>query len=564
MRRRYEVTVDEGLELRLAEGVVLRSTVWRPRGRGSYPVLLIRTPYNRQHGQDHVFAHPSWYASFGFAVVAQDVRGRWASDGVFDPFAAEGADGRESVEWAASRSFSSGRVGMMGMSYPGLTQLHAASQDPDPLEAIAPIMSAPNPYADWIYTNGAFALAFNVAWATFLAMDAARRLGDGAAELRLVNALAAYPSLYNHLPLRTFPGLEKLAPYFYEWLRHPHYDGYWAARDASGGIGAANVASFSLGGWYDVFLEGSIDAHARFRSGPAGAHAHLVLTPWWHGPHGRYIGELDFGAAAGAEWLDTRVVQFFARHLRDEDVANTPAVEAFVTGANSWQRFDTWPPGTKTTTYYIRSERGANSLNGDGTLTLEPPDDERPDWFTYDPAMPTPSLGGRSGGSSPITPVGPVDQRPVELSRGVLVYTSERLQGDLFVAGKLEGVLYAMTSARDTDWTIKVCDVSPDERAINVQETIWRASYGLEAGLEFLPANEVAEFTIPVGSLCHVFRKGHRIRLEISSSNFPHWDRNLNTGHPLGSDTLSDRVVATQAVFHETRYASRLLVPVVV
>jgi putative CocE/NonD family hydrolase len=372
-----------------------------------------------------------------------------------------------------------------------------------------------------------------------------------------------YAELYNHLPLRELPGLEKVAPFFYEWLDHPHYDRYWADRDASGGLKRTEVAAFSLGGWYDVFLEGSIKSHATFRAGHAGEHARLMLTPWWHGPHGRYIGELDFGSGAGAEWLDVRVMQFLARHLRDEDVADIAEVEAFVTGVNRWQQFETWPPAAKAATYYIRAERGANSLNGDGRLTLESPGDERPDRFTYDPAMPTPSLGGRSGGSSPITPVGPADQRPIELSHAVLVYTSDALPDDLFVSGRLNCVLYAMTSAKDTDWTVKICDVYPDEKSINVQETIWRASYGSTTNTGFRPANEVSEFLIPVGSLCHVFRKGHRLRMEISSSNFPHWDRNLNTGNPLGVDTLSDRVVATQTVLHDAQYPSRLILPVI-
>jgi putative CocE/NonD family hydrolase len=183
--------------------------------------------------------------------------------------------------------------------------------------------------------------------------------------------------------------------------------------------------------------------------------------------------------------------------------------------------------------------------------------------FTYDPAMPVPSLGGRSGGAPPMAPVGPADQRPVEMSNAVLVYTSEALSRDLFVAGELEFVLYAMTSAKDTDWTVKVCDVYPNDSSINVQETIWRASYVRGGAPRLLPQNEVAEFMIPIGSLCHAFLQGHRIRVEISSSNFPHWDRNLNTGQPLGVDALSDRVVATQTVLHERGYASRLVLPTV-
>jgi putative CocE/NonD family hydrolase len=560
--KRSDVAVDDGLELRLSDGVVLRATVWRPRGAGRFPVLLIRTPYNRQHGQDHVFAHPAWYASHGFAVVSQDMRGRWGSDGVFEPFLDEARDGLETVAWAASLPFSNGDVGMTGMSYPALAQLHAAAQNPEPLRAFAPIMAPANPYEDWVFTNGAFALAFNVGWSTFLGSETARRAGDGAAALALLNANAEYTTSLNHLPLRDLAGRERWAPFYQEWLRHPRYDAYWRARDAGGLLADVRAPTFTIGGWYDVFLEGSIRAYESFSRGPARDHARLVLTPWWHAPHGRYIGALDFGEHASADWLDRRLLEFFVQHLQGGDAADTSPVRAFVTGADRWDELDGWPPGATTITYYARSEQRANSLHGDGGLSLEPPGDEHPDRFTYEPSMPTPSLGGRSGGAPPMAPVGPVDQRPVELSNGVLVYTSERLEHELFVAGELRLVLYATTSAKETDWTVKVCDVHPSDASINLQETIWRTSYEPGGRVGALPPNEIGELTIPVGNLCHLFREGHRIRLEISSSSFPHWDRNLNTGNPLGVDSLVDRVVATQTVFHERLYATRLLLPV--
>jgi putative CocE/NonD family hydrolase len=550
--------MDDSLELRLGDGVVLRATAWRPRVPGRFPVLLVRTPYNRQHGQDHVFAHPSWYASFGFAVVAQDIRGRWGSDGEFEPFLDEGRDGLETIAWAASLPFSNGRVGMTGMSYPGLAQLHAAAQNPEPLKALSPIMAPADPYGDWVFTNGAFALAFNIGWATFIGSETARRAGDGAAALALLNANAEFTTSLNHLPLRKLPGRDRYAAFYYEWLRHAEYDEYWRSRDASGGLPAVSAPALTIGGWYDVFLEGSIRAYAAFRTGAAAEHARLVLTPWWHAPHGRHVAGHDFGPEAGAEWLDATLLRFFAQHLRGDDGAETTAVEAFVTGVDRWESFDVWPPETATATYYLRAERRANSLSGDGRLSLEPPQDERPDCFTYEPSMPTPSLGGRSGGAPPMAPVGPADQRPVEMSNAVLVYTSDALGGDLFVAGELQFLLYAMTSARDTDWTVKVCDVHPDEVAINLQETIVRASHRPQGAP---PPNKVAEFAIAVGNLCHVFRRSHRIRVEISSSSFPHWDRNLNTGNPLGTDSLADRVVATQTILHERGFASRLLLP---
>lgn len=562
--KRQEVTYSDDLTTSLADGTVLGASVWRPAKSGKYPVILFRTPYNRQHGEDFIYAQASWYASHGFAVVVQDVRGRWGSSGDFDPFFHEGDDGFAAVEWAASLPFSNGAVAMSGMSYPGFAQFQAAGKRPPALRAIAPMLATPNPYEGWTYNGGAFSLAFNVSWATFLGMDRARRAGDATAEMELARRFADGRLPYDHLPLATFPGLAEHAPFFFDWLRHPGYDDYWAARDATPALDDADVASFCIAGLYDVFLEGSIEGHRRLRRSPGGAKGSVLrLMPWWHFPPGRYVGACDFGPAATRDWLDVELLAFFSQHLRDDDPLQRPEILSFVTGANRLEAFTEWPPPSTDVVLYVHADRGANSLNGDGRLSHEEPaPDAWPDRFTYDPAAPVPSLGGRSCCFPHVAPLGPADQRPVELLNGVLVYTSEELRDDLFVAGMARFVLHAASSAPATDWTVKICDVHPDGTALNIQETIRRVST-LPDGRREVEAGEAGRFELEVGTLCHVFKKAHRIRVEISSSNFPHWDRNLNTGNPLGSDLLADRIVATQTVFHDAARPTHLVLPVV-
>jgi putative CocE/NonD family hydrolase len=353
------------------------------------------------------------------------------------------------------------------------------------------------------------------------------------------------------------------SPFFYEWLQHESYDDFWKARTAVG-LAESNVASLCIGGWYDVFVDGTIRGHRELRSSKGGDSASLIVTPWWHSPLGRVVGELDFGESAGAGWIGDRLLRFFGPVLQGEDDAEFPRIQAFVTGADRWETsFDSWPPPSSPLLFHLSARDRANSLHGDGRLKLETPGDEPPDRFTYDPVFPTPSLGGRSCCFPTMAPMGPADQRPVELLNGLLVYTSEPLPEDLFAAGEVHVVLHAATTAPDTDWTVKLCDVHPDGKSINVREGIQRARFAFGGEARTLEPDSVYEFAIALGNVCHMFRQGHSIRLDISSCSFPHWNRNLNTGRRTGQDTMADRIVATQTVLHDTDHPSRLVLPVI-
>lgn len=558
------VTYETDVEATMRDGTVLRADVWRPSGRGRFPTLLMRTPYGKQGAQDTVFAHPHWWAQRGYAVVVQDTRGRGASDGVFTVLM-EGDDTVDTILWAAELPYSNGRVGTYGFSYPGTLQLQGAVRQPEPLKAIAPAMAQGDPYDGWVFNNGAFALAFNASWATFMGQEMARRRGDAALELHLMKQLGALPSQYLTLPLTDIPNfdIDGVGDFFLEWLEHQRRDEYWDDREVVSQLSATRCPAFVVAGLWDVFLEGSLDVFAELDRATEQPHVNeLVLGPWYHQPWGRIVGGTNYGPTADNIVSESQL-RFFDQWLRDGEELDEPTVRWYVTGANRWEKTNSWPPPSDSLQMFLRSDGRANSLSGNGFLALEPPDSEPPDVFTYDPAVPVPSLGGRSCCVDGIAPMGPTDQRPVEVMNQVLVYTSPPLDDPRLVAGRIEAQIFAASSAADTDWTIKICDVHPDGRSVNVQEAIQRARFAAsDRHPELVPPGQPTEFNFEVGTCAHLFEAGHAIRVEISSSNFPQWDRNLNTGNPAGTDTISDRVVATQFVLHEAGSASKITLPV--
>lgn len=555
-----DVAVEGDVECRLPDGVALRADVYRPAREVSLPVLLMRLPYGKTTaGANWGYAHPAWYAEHGYVVVVQDVRGRYASDGVFTPFLDEEADGYESVEWAAGLPGSNGKVGMYGFSYPGATQLLAAIARPPSLAAIAPGFTSAQFYEGWAYSGGAFSLASMAGWASFLALEAARRAGDEEAHAALLGSLGAAPALYWKLPVCDYlPLLDTYAPYFSDWLDHPAYDDYWRRTAIDEDFSRIEVPGLHCGGWYDIFHSGTVANFRGIRSAPQ----KLLMGPWQHSPW-RAIGAAG-RKDAGANEIDDWHLRFFDEVLKGErrGVFDHPG-RVFVLG-EGWRDVDGWPPsGSVQTTWYLHSDGRANSLYGDGTLSPEPPADERADVYLYDPLMPAPSLGGHSCCAETIAPMGPADQEPYEASKMVLVYTSAPLERELVLLGDAAVELHASSSAGDTDFTARLCVVDPEGVSTNLKEGIVRARFRDSlAEASPLEAGEVYRFRISLGPLAVRLEAGRRIRLDISSSDFPQWDRNLNTGSPLYREPAAAAIVATQAVFHDSSRPSRLLLPV--
>jgi len=566
------VEKQENVPATMRGGTVLMSDVYRPAEDGSYPVILMRLPYDKTAAQNYVYASPEFYASHCYIVAIQDVRGQYASQGAFYPFRDEAGDGYETVEWAARLPGSTGKVGMYGFSYVGATQWLAATRKPPSLAAIVPAMTSSDYFDGWSYQGGAFALAFKESWPLgTIALTGARRLGEQAVLDKIQEALGELYATYEHLPLDTYPWLfpdrPEVAGYFFDWIEHDTWDAYWRQWSIRTRWNEVEVPALNFSGWYDVFMNGAIENFVGMRENGATEAARegqkLVIGPWIHLPWVREVGEVDFGPEADNP-VDELQLRWFDHWLKGEDngVAEEAPVRVFVMGANTWREAEDWPiPGTRFTKYYLHSLGAANTRYGNGMLSTEPPGDLPPDRYVYDPANPVPSAGGHSCCTADTAPLGPYDQAAIEERADVLVYSTPPLEEPVEVTGPITVTLYAASSAPDTDFTAKLVDVHPDGTATNLNNAIIRARYrnSLET-TELIEPGRVYAYTIEVWPTSNLFKAGHRIRLEISSSNFPHYDRNPNTGHPFGEDAAMRP--ANQTIYHDAGRPSRVVLPI--
>lgn len=565
------VSVERNVEAMMRDGTILRADIYRPEVSGKYPVLLQRTPYDKTVAQQITYQHPAWYARRGYIVVIQDPRGRFASDGEFRPFHDEATDTADTIEWAASLPESNGKVATYGFSYPGAVQLLGAAEQPTGLVCIAPGFTGSDFFDGWTYVGGAFSLAFIVSWVQpLLALPDALKREDLVAAIALAQRANDFPGLYWTQPLETFPLLKDadVAPYFFEWLEHDTRDDYWKAISIRERFDRITAPALHVGGWYDTFVEGTLENFAALSASadddPARAQR-LVIGPWIHIPWAPINGVRNFGRE-GRNLVDELQARWFDFWLKGEGTLDDWApVRLFVMGDNEWRDYDAWPPSSaRVQEWYLRSAGRATSLSGDGELVQEAPGPEPPDVYVHNPGWPVPSAGGRSCCVADVAPVGPFEQSYIEIRNDVLVYSTPPLDHDLEVVGTVELVLFAATDAVDTDWMAKLCDVDEEGHSVNLCDGVVRARYreSLEQPTPIEPGH-VQEYRIRVGSTANVFKRGHRIRLEVASSNFPMFDVNPSNGQRTGEATLLQGKVATQAVFHDSSRPSRLLVPVV-
>ena len=562
VRMRYDIKVP------MRDGVNLSTDVYLPDVEGLVPAILIRTPYNNNN--EGVVEDCIYFASRGYAVVAQDVRGRWDSDGEWYPFKHEAEDGFDTLEWTGAQRWCSGNVGTAGGSYVAMVQWQAAPLRSRFLKAMVPRVGYSNFYHNWAYTGGAFQLGFNLRWAAIQMHTRTNQV-----QYLWMPESNHLSNLHWHLPLRTMAETAgRDSRVWDDWIAHPSYDDYWRSmRPVEEYYADIQVPAYGLGGWYDVFLQSTLDnfmgvnGHGR---PPGRGNQKIVIGPWIHncGDYGREsrTGDVEFGDSARID-LRGEHVRWFDHWLKgiDNGIADEPPVNVFVMGANRWRKSSDWPiPGTRYTPYYLHSRGKANSLFGDGGLDTAAPSVETPDRFVYDPDNPVTTAGGSTCCSEDVTPIsmGPRDQQSVEWRPDVLVYTSAVLEEDVEVTGPVTMVLYAASDARDTDFTAKLVDVHPNGTAINVAQGIIRARYRdswEEASL--LEPGSTYKYTIDLWSTANCFLKGHRIRVEVSSSNFPQFDRNPNTGNPFGLD--AELRVAHQTVFHDAQHPSHIVLPIV-
>ncbi len=573
-RRSTSVSSETNVAVPMRDGVVLRADVYRPAGGGRHPTLLQRIPYGKHSPRYRsMYLDPMRALDRGYAVVIQDVRGRHASDGEWYPYVNEARDGYDTIDWIASQPWSDGNVGMFGISYHGATQWLAATEAHPALKAIVPGVTADSYYDSWTYLGGVFQLFWISGWASGFVLDdfAPRSVRHPEARALLREWRRDPFAIANHLPLGDMPALREVCDYYYDWLEHSTYDDYWKSFAPREKYDRITVPALNQGGWYDGFIRATLrnyeDMQEQGGSELARSQQHLVVGPWLHQALPEpSAGNGYFGPSASGAAIDWHGMQlaWYDRWLRDEDngVDTDPSTYLFVMGANEWRAEEAWPPpDAETMTLFLRSGGRANTLNGDGELSADPPAvSESPDHFLYNPANPVPTNGGAHlGGVPTLFQVGVQDQRGVESRGDVLVYTSEPLERDTEVTGYVTLDLWAATTAEDTDWTGKLVDVHPDGRTLNVCDGILRASYrdSLETPSPVKPG-EVCQFRVEVGPTAMLFRKGHRIRLEVSSSNFPAYARHTGSPH----DQSAEMTPSTQTVLHDANHPSALQLPV--
>ncbi|GGM87030.1 X-Pro dipeptidyl-peptidase [Lentzea pudingi] len=599
----FVVDVDVAVPMR--DGITLATNVWRPEGPGPFPVLLLRTPYGKDDAG--TFGNPKLpdvfaFVEAGYAVVAQDVRGTSRSPGTFVPGTHEARDGTDTLAWLSEQPWCDGGIGMWGGSYMGFTQWLAAVDAPRALRAIAPVMSSADLYrAPWYSPGGALSQDTVVTWSTLSALRNLRRdLDDGEGDPAEVAALLS--GLDD--PFAARDAVTRSLPWFGEVLGHPERDAFWQEVAALDRRAAIAVPALQIGGWYDVFIGETVRSYRAMRDHGGSAAARdgqrLVIGPWAH-PDGMDLGtfpDRSFGLAGSIKATDVtgEHLRFFDHWVRGRtevpgdhqardqtdvpgdhqargrtdvpgnhqardqtDVPGDPhRVRIFVMGIDRWRDEEDWPlPDTRYTDLFLGGDGRANTVAGDGVLTRDTAPAEAADTFLYDPRRPVPTLGGTVLTGYP----GPADQAAVETRDDVLCFTTAVLDAPVEVTGHVTLVLHASSSAPDTDFTGKLVDVHPDGRAILLCEGIQRARYR-DSLTEpaFLEPGTACELTVDMGVTSNVFLPGHRIRLEVSSSNFPRYDRNTNTGGTIATD---DPVVAVNRVHHGPAHPSRLVLPLI-
>lgn len=573
------IIVEKDVPATMRDGTVLRANVYRPDHNEKMPVLLTRLPYGKDLGSTMGGLDPVRAAEKGYIVVVQDVRGRFASDGQWEPFIHEFNDGYDTVQWCAGLDGANGQVGMYGWSYYGMTQWQAAVMQPSHLRALFPAFTWGN------HLNGANRRGGVHEWGLYaywvwggLALDSLNRRyrkNPKAWHEALADLVPRIDGLshegYKTLPLTQLTGVEDIAPYFYRWLQEPVSSPLWETLNITGRFDRVAVPAYLLGGWYDIFLGETLEAYRALTAAHTErAQIRMIIGPWAHGLLNNVIGERDFGLGASGLFIDYREditglqLRWFDAILkgRENGFEGEAPVKLFVMGENRWRYFSRWPvPEARPYHLYLDSAGHANTRTGDGVLTREVPSQGIADRYLYDPADPVPTHGGALLMPG-IYPPGPWDQAKIEQRPDVLCYTTAPLNHDMTVIGPVSLTLYAATTAVDTDFVARLVDVAPDGRAFNLTDGVVRARYRaadwdnpLKTQPRPVPAGQVVKYRIDLWATANTFRAGHRIRLQITSSNFPRWDRNLNTGEEVGGTRIE---LAQQTVFHDARYPSQL------
>jgi putative CocE/NonD family hydrolase len=556
--------IEKNVPVPMRDGIQLGADIYRPSATGKFPVLLCRTPYNK-NGQE---ALAKFFVEQGYAVVVVDSRGLHASKGEWHPYTDEARDGYDTQQWVGQQPWSNGKVGMFGRSYPGYTQVAPAPLRSSYVKAIMPEAAQSSNFDAIWSTNGIYHLALGLSWGT----------GQEAIAKGLPRPSPSWIEVMNHLPLKT--SMERIgvhSPFVADTLAHETYDDFWKAMSIQEKYAEMDVPAFHLTGWYDDLTHETIanfvNMRKQSRSELARRWQKLLVGPWGHGVRtDPKYGDLDFGPNMATD-LRKLHLHWYDYHLKgvQNGLDKEAPIRIFVMGDNVWRDEQEWPLArAKPARLYLHSGGNANTRMGDGTLTDKAPGTELSDKYAYDPRYPVPTYGGHGSGGGGITRdgafsiQGPMDQRSTQQRHDVLVYTSEALTADTEVTGAPELTLHFSTNVTDTDFFATLSDVYPDGRAILITEGALRTRYReSRERTKLLTPNQPYEVKIPLWETSNVFKSGHRIRLHLTSSNFPRFNRNLNSGKPMAEEMEGDIRVASQVILHDPQHPSSLLLPVI-
>jgi putative CocE/NonD family hydrolase len=527
------VRIEEDVQIPMRDGVRLAADIYFPTTSGYYPVILL-------------------FASHGYAVVVQDTRGRHGSEGRFRPLLDDSSDGADTIRWISSQTWSDGKVGMFGVSYNASTQWLAAPYETEHLLAIVPIFAPQDTYRVWL-NGGAFHHNLNLFWHYQNRLPEFRDFHDSNWEQALWT-----------LPLSEADDvIEQDNPVYNSWIDHPVPDAFWKQMSVHDRVKEMETPALLVAGWFDPFLEPMLEDYNRMRTEGIGnaRESQIVIGPWTHRGVSDFQ-DVKFGGKADFMKLIPTYFRWYNYWLKDEDngIAAEGPIRLFVMGRNQWRTETEWPLArTEYRKFYLHSHGQADCHDGDGSLHVSMPDEEGYDRYVYDPEHPVPTVGGTDiyGNQS-----GPADQRELGERDDVLVYMSEPLSDEMEVTGPVRIVLYASSTAPDTDFAAKLVDKQPNGKVLYITSGLVRARFrdSLQRPT-FLVEDYVYRFEISLSATSYVFGKGHSIGLYVSSSDFPKYDRNLNTREPIGTGAVVKK--ATQTIFHGPAYPSHLILPVI-
>ena len=589
--------VEEKVMMPMRDGIRLATDIYRPKAEGQYPIIFSRTPYNFNTWVDgkqrlREAQRALDYIKQGYAYVVQNERGRYFSEGEWDILGVPLTDGYDAFEWMKNQSWSNGKIGTLGCSSTAEWQMAVSALDHPAHAAMVPQgfgagvgrVGNINEQGNW-YRGGAEQMLF-FAWLYGVEHDKFKpRIPEGATQEDLIRISRFYDlgpknppvdmaEALKHLPIKDIlQNINGKREIFDKMIVRKPNDPEWYLGGLYHDHMEISQPSFWFTSWYDVSITPNLALFNHVRNNSKDAfirdNQYLVIAPTLHCAYTRatentIVGERSVGdARLNYNEQITKWFDLWLKGNQNDFKATTPRVQYFTMGTNQWQTANTWPPEkAKMTTFYLNSNGKANTRFGDGTLSAKKPTSDNPDSFIYDPMNPVPSYGGNVCCTGNAIKAGAFDQKDMELRDDILVYTSDVLKEDTEVSGFIEAVLYVSSNVKDTDFTLKLIDVYPDDTAYNLDETIQRVRYREGYDKEvFMEEGEVYELNFTPLATSNVFKKGHRIRIEISSSNFPRFARNLNTGGNNFDESVG--VVATNKVHHSKAYPSQIRIPIV-